>query len=67
LIIVAIIVAAVLLVVFQNTGDVTVNFLTFDFTMPIWLLLVIFLVLGVILGQIFEFFRRRRRRKARRD
>jgi uncharacterized integral membrane protein len=67
LVVIALIVAAVLLVVFQNTEDVTLSFLTFDFTMPLWLVLVIFLVLGAVLGQVFEAIRARRRRRRRRD
>jgi uncharacterized integral membrane protein len=65
LLVIALIVAAVLLVVFQNTEDVTLSFLTFDFTMPLWLVLVIFLVLGAVLGQVFEALRARRRRRRR--
>ena len=65
LVVIALIVAAVLLVVFQNTEDVTLSFLTFDFTMPLWLVLVIFLVLGAVLGQVFEALRARRRRRRR--
>ena len=62
-----------LLLVFmiQNTEDVNVTFLFWDFTMPVWLLTLGAAVLGAFvwlgLGILRRHRRRRERREARRD
>lgn len=62
-----------LLVVFmlQNTDDVNVTFLFWDFSMPVWLLTLGAAVLGAFiwlgLGILRRHRRRRDRRQARRD
>jgi uncharacterized integral membrane protein len=59
--------AAVLLFVIQNTQDVEVEFLWFDFTWPLWLLLVVTIVLSCVGWVLAGILRRHRRRKDRRE
>jgi uncharacterized integral membrane protein len=58
-----------LLVVFmvQNREDVTLDFLVWSFTVPLWLFTIIAAVLGSIVWIGLGILRRHRRRKARRD
>jgi uncharacterized integral membrane protein len=58
-----------LLVVFmaQNTEDVTLHFLFWSFTWPLWLLILVTAVLGSILWIGLGVLRRHRRRVARRE
>jgi uncharacterized integral membrane protein len=58
-----------LLVVFmaQNTEDVTLQFLFWSFTWPLWLFTLTVAVLGSIMGIGLGVLRRYRRRQARRD
>ena len=58
-----------LLVVFmaQNTEDVTLQFLFWSFTWPLWLFTLTVAVLGSILWMGLGVVRRHRRRRARRD
>jgi uncharacterized integral membrane protein len=58
-----------LLVVFmaQNTEDVTLKFLFWSFTWPLWLFTLTVAVLGSILWIGLGVLRRHRRRRARRD
>lgn len=60
------IVVAVVLVVFilSNRKDVTVQFLTVDFTLSLWLVLTITALAGAVVGALV--FARRQKRKARR-
>jgi uncharacterized integral membrane protein len=60
-------VAALAAFVLQNTDDVPVNFLFWDFTWPVWLLIVVSAVFGAIIWFGAGVMRRRRRRKARRS
>ena len=57
-----------LLVVFmiQNTDDVTVEFLVWDFTWPVWLLTLVTALVGAFVWVGLGVLRRHRRRKARR-
>jgi uncharacterized integral membrane protein len=58
-----------LLVVFmaQNTEDVTLQFLFWSFTVPLWLFTLTVAILGSILWIGLGVLRRHRRRQARRD
>ena len=62
-----------LLVIFmaQNTQDVTLEFLVWDFTWPLWLLTLVSALVGALvwfgLGVIRRHRRRKERRAARRD
>jgi uncharacterized integral membrane protein len=58
-----------LLVVFmvQNREDVTLDFLVWSFTVPLWLFTIIVAVLGSIVWIGLGILRRHRRRRARRD
>lgn len=51
-----------LVFVFQNTGKGRVNFLFWRFDAPAWTWLVLIFVVGVVVGSIFPWFRRNRRR-----
>ena len=57
-----------LLVVFmvQNRDDVTLTFLFWSFTVPLWLLILVTAVLGSVVWIGFGILRRHRRRVARR-
>jgi uncharacterized integral membrane protein len=58
-----------LLVVFmiQNTQDVTLTFLFWSITVPVWLFTMVVAILGSIVWIGLGILRRHRRRKARRD
>jgi len=60
-------VAALLIFMFQNTNDVTVKFLFWSFTWPVWLLALVTAVLGAFVWFGLGVLRRHRRRKARRE
>ena len=50
----------------QNTDDVTVKFLFWDFTWPVWLLTLFAALVGALVWFGLGVLRRHRRRKARR-
>jgi uncharacterized integral membrane protein len=58
-----------LLVVFmvQNREDVTLNFLVWSFTWPLWLFTLVVASLGAFVGLGLGVLRRHRRRRARRE
>jgi len=56
-----------LLFIFQNTADVTFKYLFWDFTLPLWLGLLVTAVVAFVVGQFALMWRRHRRRKARRE
>jgi uncharacterized integral membrane protein len=58
-----------LLVIFmlQNTEDVTLDFLAWSFTWPLWLLILASAVFGALVWLGLGVLRRHRRRKARRE
>jgi len=51
----------------QNTEDVTLNFLVWSFTWPLWLFSVVMALFGALVWFGLGVIRRHRRRKARRD
>jgi uncharacterized integral membrane protein len=51
----------------QNTDDVTVEFLAWEFTWPVWLLTLVAALVGALVWLGLGVLRRRRRRKARRE
>ena len=57
------------LVVFmvQNTNDVRVSFLAWDFTWPLWLVILVSAAVGAVVWIGAGILRRHRRRKARRE
>jgi uncharacterized integral membrane protein len=60
-------VAALVIFMIQNTSDVTVEFLFWDFTWPVWLLVLVAALLGALIWFGLGVLRRHRRRKARRE
>ena len=52
---------------FQNTEDVTVNFLVFEFTWPLWLMVLVSALVGALVWFGLGVLRRHRRRKERRE
>jgi uncharacterized integral membrane protein len=64
-------VAALVIFMVQNTDDVTVNFLAWDFTWPVWLLILVSALIGALvwlgLGVLRRHQRRGERRERRRD
>jgi uncharacterized integral membrane protein len=58
-----------LLIIFmvQNTEDVTVKFLAWDWTWPVWLVILVSAVFGAIVWLGLGILRRHRRRKERRQ
>jgi uncharacterized integral membrane protein len=59
--------AALIIFMVQNTEDVTVKFLTFDFTWSVWLLILVSALLGAIVWIGLGVLRRHRRRHERRE
>lgn len=58
---------ALVLFMVQNRQDARVKFLVWDFTWPVWLLVLVSALLGAIIWFGAGVLRRHRRRKARRD
>jgi uncharacterized integral membrane protein len=60
---------AAVLVIFmlQNTDDVTVEFLFWEFTWPVWLLALVAALVGALVWLGLGVLRRHRRRKGRRE
>jgi hypothetical protein len=59
-------VAALGIFMIQNTEDVTVKFLFWDFTLPVWLLILVAALIGAVVWLGLGVLRRHRRRKERR-
>jgi uncharacterized integral membrane protein len=60
-------VAALVIFMIQNTDDVTLTFLFWDFTWPLWLLIIVTAVFGAAVWLGLGILRRHRRRKERRQ
>ena len=60
-------VAALVIFMVQNTDDVTVEFLTWDFSWPVWLLTLVAASVGALVWFGLGVLRRHRRRDARRE
>ena len=60
-------VGLLLIFMIQNTEDVTLNFLVWSFTWPLWLFSVVMALFGALVWFGLGVIRRHRRRKARRD
>lgn len=58
---------ALLVFMFQNTEDVTVKFLVWEFTWPVWLLILVAALFGALVWFGLGVLRRHRRRVERRD
>jgi uncharacterized integral membrane protein len=59
-------VGALIVFMVQNTQDVTVHFLFWHFTWPLWLLILVTALIGAFVWFGFGVMRRHRRRKERR-
>lgn len=66
LILLLVVVAALAIFFFQNGGEVEVNFLSFEFTWPLWAVIGISVVIGIVLDRLgtWQWRRARSRRKA---
>lgn len=53
--------------VFQNTGRGRVSFLFWHLTMPAWIWLLSIFIVGVVVGSVFPWLRRSKRRGAKSD
>ena len=62
LVLAVVLLGALALFVGQNTDDVAVDWLVFDLTLPLWLLLVLTAVVGAALGEVAGWALRRRGR-----
>jgi uncharacterized integral membrane protein len=60
-------VAALVIFMVQNTKDVTVKFLVWEFTWPVWLLILVSALIGALVWFGIGVLRRHRRRKERRE
>jgi uncharacterized integral membrane protein len=58
--------AALVIFMLQNTDDVKVKFLAWDFSLPVWLLILGSAILGAFVWLGLGILRRHRRRKERR-
>jgi uncharacterized integral membrane protein len=59
-------VGALVIFMIQNTDDVTVQFLVWDFTWPVWLLVLVAALIGAVVWFGLGVLRRHRRRVERR-
>jgi uncharacterized integral membrane protein len=59
--------ALLLIFIFQNTADTAFKFLFWSFTLPLWLVLLITALVAFVIGQLALMWRRHKRRQARRD
>ena len=60
-------VGLLLIFMIQNTEDVTLDFLFWSFTWPLWLFSLVMALFGALVWFGFGVMRRHRRRKARRE
>jgi len=60
-------IAALVIFMVQNTEDVTVDFLAWSFTWPLWLLILVSAAIGALVWLGLGVLRRHRRRKDRRE
>lgn len=60
-------IGVLLVFMIQNTEDVTLHFLFWNFTWPLWLFTLVTALVGALVWFGFGVLRRHRRRKARRD
>lgn len=60
-------VAALVIFMLQNTNDVTVKFLAWEFTWPVWLLILVSALIGAFVWFGLGVLRRHQRRKERRE
>jgi uncharacterized integral membrane protein len=59
--------AALIVFMVQNTEDATINFLFWEFSWPLWLLVLVSAVIGALVWFGLGVLRRHRRRKERRQ
>jgi uncharacterized integral membrane protein len=59
-------IAALVIFALQNTEDVRVDFLSWDFTWPLWLVIIVSAVVGAVIWIGLGVLRRHRRRVERR-
>ena len=66
LLLLLVVIAALAVFFFQNGNDVDVNFLTFEFTWPLWAVIGISVLIGIVLDRLgtWQWRRARHRRNA---
>jgi uncharacterized integral membrane protein len=63
----AVILVALVVFIIQNLEEVGVEFLFLSFAFPLWLVAVIFLALGVVLGWFWRWMSRRRQKSRKQN
>ncbi len=63
LVVAVLLVVALIFFVVQNGDDVAFEWLVFDMTGPLWVVIVVASVGGAVLNEVFGLVRRRRRRR----
>lgn len=63
LVVTIVLAVALLIFIFQNTGDVKVDWLFLDATAPLWLVLLITAAAGALLAEVGGWLLRRRRER----
>ena len=58
-----VVLAALVLLVVQNHDDVSLEWLVFDMSGPLWVVILVAAVAGAVVNEVFGFVRRRRRRR----
>ncbi len=56
-------VVALIFFVVQNGDDVAFEWLVFDMTGPLWVVILVAAIAGAVVNEVFGFVRRRRRRR----
>ena len=65
LIVALVLLALVLILIFQNTASGRINVLFWHVTLPTWVWLLVILVVGVVIGSMFPWFRPKKKKAAR--
>ena len=63
LIVTGVVVAAIVIFIFQNTESAQVQFLFFDGSAKVWVVIVISVLAGMLLDRLIQFWMRRRHRR----
>lgn len=64
LVIVLVLLAAALVFVFSNLQSVTLSFVGMQINAPMWIWFLVLLVIGVVIGSIFPWFRAKKKKNS---